>query len=206
MKNISAKSFRKLTASFTACSNSTKAFSLFAISFLISIAASSQTLREKLYGGQVKADTGTVLVSNDTSKYVIQQNETISATVPGEKRNNNAVIASGNEAMPDSLNKLYYSKQKLWKRFIENNTNIINDQVNDNRKVKKGTYNVEIEYEIGLNGRITTRSVTVEPNNPYILDHFNELMKRTPVLSPPIYADGKPRVSVARQPVTIVKK
>jgi hypothetical protein len=152
----------------------------------------------------VKADTGTVLVSNDTSKYVIQQNAAISAPVPGEKRG--ASITPTNDALPDSLNKLYYSKQKLWKRFIENNTAIINDEVNGNRKVKKGTYTVDIEYEIGLNGRITTRSITSEPNNAYILDQFTQLMQRTPVLSPPIYADGKPRTMVARQPITIVKK
>ncbi len=108
--------------------------------------------------------------------------------------------------MPDSLNKLFYSKQKLWKRFIENNTQIISQQADDTRKVKKGEYTIEIEYEIGLNGRITTKNISCNPPNEFLLEQVTELMKRAPVLSPPVYSDGKPRALSGTQPITIAKK
>jgi len=209
MKNISAKSYKKLTANYTACSSFSRRL-LFSFLFLaIAGSTRAQTLKEKLYGGQIRADTGTVVISGDTSKYVVRENAPITAAPiissgPG-KRQEAAPVVTDN-SLPDSLNKLYYSKQKLWKRFLESNVAIITDQANDSRKVKKGTYQVEIEYEIGLNGRVTTRAITIEPNNPFLLDQFTQLMARTPVLSPPVYSDGKPRISVAKQPITVVKK
>ena len=170
--------------------------------------AMAQRLRDSLYGGKLKADTGQTFVSKDTSKYVVLKNQNISSQ-PGEKKKgdiNNVVINKPDESMPDSLNKLFYSKQKQWKRFIETNTQIISQQANDTRKVKKGTYELEVQYEIGLNGRITTKGITCNPPNEFLTEQVTELMKRPPVLSPPIYADGKPRPLPATQPITIVKK
>ncbi|HLG39127.1 MAG TPA: hypothetical protein VI461_05635 [Chitinophagaceae bacterium] len=179
---------------------------LILLSFFIS-QVMGQRLRDSLYGGKIKADTGKTLVSKDTSKYVVLQNETVSSQ-PGEKQTgaNAAGTVKLDESMPDSLNKLFYSKQKQWKRFIETNTQIISQQADDNRKVKKGTYEIEVEYEIGLNGRVTTKGIACNPYNEFLILQVTELMKRPPVLSPPIYSDGKPRVLPAKQTITITKK
>ena len=64
----------------------------------------------------------------------------------------------------------------------------------------------KIEYEVGLNGRVTTKGITCNPPNEFLTEQVTEFMKRPPVLSPPIYADGKPRPLTATQPITIVKK
>lgn len=168
----------------------------------------AQSLKDSLFGGKLKADTGKTFVSKDTSKYVVLKNENVSSA-PGEKKKGDITkveINKPDESMPDSLNKLYYSKQRLWKRFIETNTQIISQQADDSRKVKKGEYSIEIEYEIGLNGRITTSGITCSPHNEFLREQVTELMKRPPVLSPPIYSDGKPRKLSAKQPLTITKK
>lgn len=176
------------------------------ITFSLSLTA-QRTLRDSLYGGKLKADTGATYVSKDTSKYVAPltlKSETVSAT-PGSKKNND--IPKLDEAvMPDSLNKSYYSRQKVWKRFIESNTVVIAQMANDTKKVKKGEYQVEIAYEIGLNGRVTTSSVTSSPPNEFLVEQYTELMKRAPVLAAPVYSDGKPRALPATQTVSIVKK
>jgi hypothetical protein len=189
-----------------------KIFFLIIFSFSLFSAMAQRSLRDSLYGGKLKADTGRTFVSKDTSKYVPVvpvKNATISSE-PGEKKksDNKAEIINklDDATMPDSLNKLYYSKQRLWKKFIENNTQIISQQANDTRKVKKGEYSIEIEYEIGLNGRITTKGITCSPPNEFLTEQVTELMKRTPVLSAPIYNDGKPRAISATQPITIIKK
>ena len=176
-------------------------------SFFLSQAI-AQRLRDSLYGGRLKADTGRTFVSKDTSKYVVLKNENVSSRADEKKKpgSNTVEINKPDESMPDSLNKVYYSKQRLWKKFIENNTQVISQQADDTRKVKKGTYEIQVEYEIGLNGRITTKGITCNPPNEFLVEQVTELMKRTPVLSPPIYSDGKPRTLPAIQTITIVKK
>jgi hypothetical protein len=176
--------------------------------FLVS-AGFSQSLRDSLYGGKLKADTGKTVVSTDTSKYVVRTNEVVrtNATIssqPGEKKNTEVI--KPDESMPDSLNKLFYSKQKLFKRFIEMNTQIVSQAADDTRKVKKGEYSIEIEYEIGLNGKVATTGITCNPNNAFLIEQVTAFMSRPPVLSPPIYSDGKPKKLLAKQPITIVKK
>jgi hypothetical protein len=157
----------------------------------------------------MKADTGKTFVSKDTSKYVVLKNEAVSSQ-PGNKKptssSNTVEVAKLDESMPDSLNKLYYARQKQWKRFIETNVPLITQAANDSRKAKKGTYEIEIEYEIGINGRVTTKSITCSPPNEFLTEQVTELMKRPPVLAPPIYSDGKPRALPAKQTITIVKK
>ena len=77
---------------------------------------------------------------------------------------------------------------------------------NDTKKVKKGEYQVEIAFEIGVNGKIGNTSVSSSPQNDYLVEQFTELMKRAPLLAAPVYADGKPRPMPVTQAVTIVKK
>ena len=178
-----------------------------ALAFTSSLVA-QKTLKDSLFGGKLRSDTGRTIVSTDTSKYVQLKNENISSQ-SGDKKKTDAAAAAvlkPDESMPDSLNKLYYSKQKLWKRFIESNTQIVTQAADDTRKVKKGVYTVEIEYTIGVNGRITTNNITCSPTNEFLLEQVTEFMKRAPVLAPPIYSDGQPRALSATQPITITKK
>jgi hypothetical protein len=163
----------------------------------------AQSLKDSLFGGKLKADTGVTLISKDTGKYVAPKNITVPLQA-GEKGNNEMI--KPDESMPDSLNKSYYARQKVWKKFIEINTNIISQQADDTKKVRKGTYSISIDYEIGLNGRIKTNGVTCNPKNDFLTEQFTELMKRAPVLSPPIYGDGKPRTLSATQDITVIKK
>jgi hypothetical protein len=171
--------------------------------------AEAQSLKDSLYGGKLKNTVGQTSVSKDTGKYVappVTKNAAISSQ-PGEsKKTDPAEATKPNESMPDSLNKLYYSKQKLWKRFIESNVTMISAEAESTRKVKKGEYAIEIEYEIGLNGRVTTNNITCNPHNEFLIEKTKEMMTRPPVLAPPIYSDGKPRKATQTQPITIVKK
>jgi hypothetical protein len=169
---------------------------------LIASFANSQSLRDSLFGGKLKADTNKTFVSKDTTKYkppVVYNATTQPETKKGE-------VNKLDESMPDSLNKTFYAKQKTWKRFIEINTQIISQQADDTKKVKKGQYVIDIEYEIGLNGRVTTTGITCNPPNEFLQEQFTESMKRAPILSPPVYSDGKPRKLNATQSTTITKK
>jgi hypothetical protein len=177
-----------------------KIIPLFILLFFTS-PAMAQSLRDSLFGGKLKADTGKTFVSKDTGKYVAPK----IYNIPAQGETKKGEIIKLDESIPDSLNKTFYAKQKTWKRFIDINTSIISQQAADTKKVKKGEYSIEIEYEIGLNGRVTTTGITCSPPNEFLTEQFTELMKRPPILAAPIYNDGKPKTLSAKQSVTIKK-
>src|SRR5947207_6176404 len=174
MKNILEKSSAGLIVSCMGYSRKIK-ISLLFIFLFFSSAVMAQTLKDSLFGGKIKADTGKTFISKDTSKYVPLKVYTASPLAPGETKKSE--IAKLDESMPDSLNKTFYAKQKTWKRFIDVNTSIISQQASDTRKVKKGQYTIDIEYEIGLNGRVTTTGVNCNPPNDFLTEQVTELMK-----------------------------
>jgi hypothetical protein len=213
VKNILGRSLEKLTASYMAYS---KIYFLAGL-FFISSAVTAQSLRDSLFAGKLKVDTGKTYASKDTGKYVpskysapkVYNAGTVTSSTDGNKTTseaNKTEIIKPDESMPDSLNKTFYQKQKLWKRFIDVDTPIITQEASDTKKVKKGEYTIEVEYKIGLNGRVSTTGITSTPSNDYLVEQVSELMKRAPVLSPPIYSDGKPRELNAKQTITIIKK
>jgi hypothetical protein len=177
-----------------------KIISLFILLFFTS-SVMAQSLRDSLFGGKLKADTGKTFVSKDTGKYVAPK----IYNIPAQNETKKGEIIKLDKSIPDSLNKTFYAKQKTWKRFIDINTSIISQQAADTKKVKKGEYSIEIEYEIGLNGRVTTTGITCSPTNEFLIEQFTELMKRVPILAAPIYSDGKPKTLSAKQSVTIKK-
>jgi len=187
--------------------------------FCISSSVMAQSLRDSLFAGKLKVDTGKTYASKDTGKYVpskyaapkVYNAGAVTSSTDVNKvttinEANKTEIAKPDESMPDSLNKTFYQKQRLWKRFIDVNTPIITQQASDTKKVKKGEYTLEVEYKIGLNGRVATTGITSTPSNDYLVEQVGELMKRAPVLAPPIYSDGKPRELNAKQTITIIKK
>lgn len=221
MMSNSVRLYRKWTGNCTVSSKSSMKVSFLFVFVFFASAAMGQSLRDSLFGGKMKVDSGKTFVSKDTGRYVAPKEvimpkagekpaEVVNRPVDGSKP-----VAPGkqkeefikpDESMPDSLNKLYYSKQRTWKRWIESNTTIISQQADETRKVKKGVYSIEIEYEINLKGRVSMTNISCLPYNEFLIAQFTELMKRPPVLAPPIYSDGQPRTMNAKQPVTVTKK
>src|SRR5690242_11115965 len=109
-----------------------KTYLLIGLIFITS-SAIGQRLRDSLFAGKLKADTGKTFVSKDTGHYVAPKvydagssTSTATSVSPGGIKKDE--IVKPDASMPDSLNKTFYQKQKLWKRFIDVNTPIITQQ------------------------------------------------------------------------------
>jgi hypothetical protein len=202
MKNILVKLSGELTVSSMGYSKKLSAYLLFVLFFSSSLMA--QSLKDSLFGGRLKVDTGKTYVSKDTGHYVAPKVYNASATVQTDSKK--IEVAKLDESMPDSLNKNFYAKQKTWKRFIDINTGIITQEAADTKKVKKGQYAIDVAYVIGLNGKITVSGINCNPPNDYLTGQVTDLMKRAPTLAPPVYSDGQPKPLNATQTITIVKK
>lgn len=200
------------------------------VMLLIASSLTAQSLKDSLFSGKLKnplkqseaakdsarkaaKDSVEVTTKQDAGTPVTTENKT-AVDAPNTPSVNNPVTANTPateaqgqaEILPDSLNRLYVAKQKAWKRFIDQQTLIIATQADESRKVKRGEYYIEFDYEIGLNGRVKTSNVTCSPQNEFLLQAITDALTRTPILAPPLYSDGKPRTVSAKQQMTILKK
>lgn len=175
----------------------------------------AQSLKDSLFSGKLKNPLKQAEAAKDSAQKVAKDSFEITNTDSSTSLASSSALTENNpvtkvqksdDIMPDSLNRLYYAKQKAWKRFIDQQTLIISIQADETKKVKKGEYYIEFDYEIGLNGRVKVSSITCYPENEFLIATITDAMTRTPVLAPPIYGDGKPRAISAKQQMTILKK
>ncbi len=183
---------------------------LFFIGFFSASSVMAQSLKDSLFSGKLKNPLKQAEVAKDSVKLETTKNDSaakidVVSSVPSEKKAG-VEVQKTDDTMPDSLNKLYQAKQKNWQRFIYQQTMILSQQAEESRKVKKGEYYIEFDYEIGLNGRLKVSNITCYPKNEFMLETITDILSRPPVLAPPVYGDGKPRVASAKQQMTILKK
>jgi hypothetical protein len=183
----------------------------FAIILFSATISKAQSLRDSLFSGKLKNPLKQAEVAKDSANKVAKDSavavtkQDAPAAVTGENKTATE-MQKPDDTMPDSLNKLYYAKQKAWKRFIDQQTMIISQQADESKKVKKGEYYIEFDYEIGLNGRVKASNISCSPKNDFLQETVTDILSRPPVLAPPVYGDGKPRVASAKQQITILKK
>lgn len=195
-----------------------KTYFILLVAVLISSSLMSQSLKDSLFKGKLKNPLAAqAAVQKDSLKAEAAKDSVAAATVAATTTTSGTTPADPaapvteamkpeDNTMPDSLNKLYYAKQKAWKRFIDQQTMIISSQADESRKVKTGEYYIEFDYTIGINGRVKASNITVSPKNDFIIETLTDILSRPPVLAPPIYGDGKPRPISAKQQMTILKK
>lgn len=108
---------------------------------------------------------------------------------------------------PDSLNVKFREGRIIWKKFIEWNVQLIINEVLTTRKVKYGTYKIIIiEYEIGVDGRVTTNSIICDPQSEILVEKTKLMMTKAPLVFPRIHSDGSPRVTKLKQTLTLSKE
>jgi hypothetical protein len=206
--------------------------------FALLIAAGSlnaQSLKETLFSGKLKSDTGSVVRKSDdlstkidtaarkkpapvpaaeTAKVVTASLDSsgniVTTTVATEGA---AATTAGGTAVPTTFDEAGNpvaaapkDNNALWKDYIDEFTTTLRTDVMNSKKVKNGTYSVLIEYEIGVDGQIGVTNVNVAPENSFIAEQVKERMTLTaPRMQPLLGTNGKPRKAVKKQTITISK-
>ena len=207
-----------------------KAIALFTL-ILLTFSAKSQTLKEALYSGRLKADTGAVIRKGDSLKIKENMAQKIAddslskaqkiiadsikkETIAAEKQN---AIAAGKDTTAfintDSVSEALAAEKpipadnnKIWKTFIDSVTTVIKSEVISSNKLKKGAYSVLIEYEIKPDGQININSVVSDPQNSFLEGQIKvRLTLDAPQLNPVMGTNGKPRTVVKKQLLSFVK-
>lgn len=100
----------------------------------------------------------------------------------------------------------FQDNSKTWKKFIDQYTALINSEVLPAKKIKKGTYTVILDYEIGTDGAVNTKNINCSPSNEYLVDQIKERMMPNAPLLAPLVRDGVPRKSSKRQVMVFEKE
>ncbi len=97
------------------------------------------------------------------------------------------------------------SNNKIWKEFSDALVADLKDVIAQ-RKVKKETYYVTVEYEIGVDGVTTINNVTMSPDNDFLLANVKQRISDTPPqLSGSLNSAGQPQKVKRRYNFLIVK-
>ena len=186
--------------------------------------ANAQSLKETLYGGKLKSDTGTVIrkgedlstkIDTTTRKKpveVVEKPKVVTAsldaagnivtTVQSEPATAPVVLDSTGTPVAVAPK----DNNKAWKDFMDEFTTTLRTDVMTSKKIKNGTYSVLIEYEIGTDGQIAVNNVNVAPESSFLAEQVKERITLTaPRLTPLLGTNGKPRKAVKKQTITVSK-
>ena len=198
---------------------------------LLTFSAQSQSLKDALYSGKLKADTGAVIRKGDTLRIkenIAQKVEDDSVKMAQKiiadsiKKEAIAVekeiaIAAGKdttafintdvvaETLPAEKT-IPKDNNKIWKSFIDSITASIKSEVITSGKLKKGAYSVLIEYEIKPDGQININSVVSDPQNSFLEGQIKvRLTLDAPQMNPVMGTNGKPRTVIKKQLLNFMK-
>lgn len=180
---------------------------------ITAINADAQTLKDALYGGKLKTDSGTVIKKGDdlstkidTSRKKPVEAEKPKLTVISADSAAKKTIASNEATVPVDNAVVTKDNNKIWKQFIDSSISTLNAEVMTSKKLKKGEYFIMVDYAIELDGKITINNVYPTPENKFLEEQVNERLSiDTPQLSPVLSGNGKPRRVIKRHNFTLVK-
>lgn len=184
------------------------------ILFLIMLGAltsNAQSLKDLLYSGKLKMDSNSVIRKTDdlNSKIDTATKKPAEAEKPGvvtsadssRKLNAAAVVTStGNQADSAAAGTVATtantarSNTKIWKEYTDSLVSTLKTEVLPNKKIKKDTYYLYVDYEIGIDGQVNVTNVVATPENSFLQDQVKERMLHTvPQLTPVLDSTSKPR-------------
>ena len=186
------------------------------------LSVKAQSLKELLYSGKLKSDTGSVVRKTDdlsskidtsTRKPVAAPTSTVQSTLTVDSSGKTVVVETAVPAMMfDStgavvpVSSMPRDNEEVMKEYVDQLTADIRREALTNKKVKEGTYSVLLVYEIDVDGDINVNTISVSPSNDFLADQVKKRMILTaPKLTPLLNQYGKPRKAVKRQTIILTK-
>jgi hypothetical protein len=179
----------------------------------------AQSLKDLLYGGKLKSDTGTLVKKTDdlstkidtVKKKSVEPVKTKLVAVTKDSAAKDAPVQADSVATPVAVevkdnNAVTKDNTKLWKEYMDSMAITFKDEVLTSKKIKSGAYYIIIDYEIGPDGQVTIKEVYPSPDNSTLAKEIKErLILTAPNLSPVMGTNGKPRKVVKKYNFTLTK-
>ena len=208
---------------------------VFVCVMLLAFSGQSQSLKEALYGGKLKADTtGGVIRKDDKARIQENMAEKAAETAAADSIRKVTADSIAHEALAAKKEKALAAGEDttaitltaadtatvttsvadltpkdnntIWKNFVDSLTSTIKLEVIPSPKVKKGAYYVIAEYEIRPDGEIFIKNVSVDPESSFLQQQLKDRFTLdAPKLNPIIDANGRAR-TVSRKQVLNFEK
>ena len=187
--------------------------------------AQQKTLKELLYGGKLKKDSSGVIRKDDdlnskidTATKVIEP--AAQKTVPVSGEAGRAVALPGDsltidasdsativEATTKTSNAPVKSNTKIWKEYTDSLISNLKAEVLTNKKLKKDTYFVTVDYEINTDGSVNIVNVVSTPENAMLQSEVrNRVELLPPQLAPVLDSTQQPRKVKRKHNFSVTKE
>lgn len=176
---------------------------IFALAIACSIRA--QSLKDALFSGKLKTDTGAVLKKGDSLQLRKEPLQKPKDSI-GKKAiaDNSIKISSSNST--STTTETAKDNNTVWKQFINEYDSIFKSDVLTSKKIKEGTYSLYIDYAIETDGSVSTANIICVPDNSYLVEQVKvRMMANAPQLTPVLMSNGKPRKALKKQVLTFTK-
>lgn len=169
----------------------------------------SQSLRDSLFSGKLKADSALVAKSRINEQKQREDSVRRVQIDSLKKIGADTTQITGTTTTSTTLVKpelKYADNNKTWKKFVDEYRATITAEMQISKKIKKGDYTVTIEYEIGTDGVVSTKNIVCDPKSEGLVELIKErMMPNAPQLAPQI-VNGAPRKSSRRQVLVFSKE
>jgi len=182
------------------------------------VTSNAQSLKDALFSGKLKSDSGTVVKKTDdlskkidTSKKItaapeknkptiVSADPAVNTTTANTDTATNAAVAIKDPAVASKDN------TKIWKEFMDAAIKTLNTEVMTSKKLKKGDYFMMVDYAIEPDGKVTINNVYPTPENKFLEEQVKERLSiDTPQLNPVLGSNGKGRKVMKRYNFTLTK-
>ena len=188
-------------------------FILFSSPFL-----NAQSLRNALFSGKLKMDTGVVIRKTDdlskhidtsTKKPMVVQQQTksvvVTDTVTGATYVEEVAVEKDIARKANSFTPK--DNAEAMQVYMDTLVSALKTEVLTSSKVKKGTYYVIVNYTIGADGKVEVGDILVSPENTFLMRQVQDRMTYdVPTLQPTMGNTGKPIKVKRKYNVTLVKE
>ncbi len=182
---------------------------------LFAMNAQSQSLKDLLFSGKMKTDSGTVVRKGEDLKDKVDTSTKKSApvTVPAPVAEKPKAVPAlkdslGTELPPPPPGTLKQEEvapaspqavatkdnNRIWKEFVDTVLGSIKAEVLPSKKIKKGDYSITIDYAINIDGSVTIGNIFISPESAHLQEQLKERLGiDTPRLSPMLNTSGTAR-------------
>ena len=193
---------------------------------MASLGVNAQSLKDLLYSGKLKNDTGVVRKTDDLNSKI-----DTSTKKPVDSANVKVIdMASPDSSVfrnPTQLSNIYATQaadpstgiasttprpapknnDEAWGYYMDDIMSDIQNDINAEKKVKSGSYQVFINYDIDTDGSVRVRNVIVAPESEALQKLVRDRVNQTaPTLKPVLASNGQPRKGLGKYNFTITKK
>lgn len=178
----------------------------FVVVLLVSSNCFSQSLRDSLFSGKLKADS-TLVAKSKINEQKAREDSVRRVQIDSLKKigaDTTHLTAVTTVAPKPELK--YSDNNKTWKKFVDEYRAVITAEMQTSKKIRKGDYTVTLEYEIGTDGVVSTKNIICDPKSEGLVDLIRDrMMPNAPQLAPQI-VNGAPKKSTRRQILVFSKE